>query len=351
VSDTGVGMTPQQKGKLFTAFTQGDSSIASKYGGTGLGLAISRHFCRMMGGDISIQSEYGKGTTCTVELPRTVAPPEASRLPLDVGKMEDEAGTVLVIDDDTTVYEMLKREFSGKGIRVAGAASGEEGLKKARTLVPDVIMLDVFMSDIDGWRVLARLKAEPALAHIPVIMLTITDEKKKGFSLGASEYMVKPADRGELIATVAKYVDVRPAGAGSTDILIVDDDVAGRTIMAKMLREKGWPVRQAGNGLEALALLEQRIPGLILLDLLMPEMDGITLLSRLRKSPQFHNVPVVVITSKDLTEAERSLLHINVDRVMGKNDFDLEQLIGEVAAKLSHKMLRKEVLHDENLAS
>jgi CheY-like chemotaxis protein len=265
--------------------------------------------------------------------------------------MEDEAGTVLVIDDDTTVYEMLKREFSGKGIRVAGAASGEEGLKKARTLVPDVIMLDVFMSDIDGWRVLARLKAEPALAHIPVIMLTITDEKKKGFSLGASEYMVKPADRGELIATVAKYVDVRPAGAGSTDILIVDDDVAGRTIMAKMLREKGWPVRQAGNGLEALALLEQRIPGLILLDLLMPEMDGITLLSRLRKSPQFHNVPVVVITSKDLTEAERSLLHINVDRVMGKNDFDLEQLIGEVTAKLSHKMLRKEVLHDENLAS
>jgi signal transduction histidine kinase/CheY-like chemotaxis protein len=340
VSDTGIGMSPEQLGRLFQAFAQADSSVTSKYGGTGLGLAISRHFSHMMGGDIKVESEMGKGTTFTVELPRNVSisnEPKEDELAegAATGAPESYTSTLLVVDDDLTTHDILQREFAGKGVRVIGATNGEEGLKKAQEVHPDLITLDVLMQGIDGWEVLAKLKSDPVLAPIPVIMLTILDEKKKGFSLGVSEYLVKPADRAELTRLLSEYLDSSDGlKARSNGLLLVDDDSVNRGLMARMLKEQGWKVREAGNGLQALRLLHEGVPELIFLDLIMPEMDGFAFLAEIRKSPQFCRIPVVVLTSKDLTEAERKLLSINVDRVVQKSTYSVADLIRDVSDRL-----------------
>ncbi len=338
VSDTGIGMTPEQLGKLFQAFAQADSSVASKYGGTGLGLAISRHFAQMMGGDITVESEFGKGTSFIVALPRTVSVsgqlPHKSPQSVSFNGQGRSTSTLLVIDDDMATHDIMEREFSGKGVRVLGAYSGEEGLRKAYEAQPDLITLDALMQDMDGWEVLSKLKSDPVLAHIPVIMLTIMDEKKKGFSLGVSEYLVKPAERGELTSLLSKYLDNPVPQPGSRGLLLIDDDSANRGLMAKTLKEQGWTVREAANGLEGLRMLQENIPDLIFLDLIMPEMDGFSFLTELRKSPQLWKIPVVVITSKDLTETERKLLSINVEKIVQKSKSDVADLIKEVSERL-----------------
>jgi CheY-like chemotaxis protein/anti-sigma regulatory factor (Ser/Thr protein kinase) len=201
VSDTGIGMTPEQLGRLFEAFTQAEASTTSKYGGTGLGLALSRKFCQLMGGDVSVTSEVGKGSTFAARIPLGTAAEETS---VDSGV--GTAGTVLVIDDDAAARNLLARSLGKEGFRVVEAASGEAGLRLAAETRPDVITLDVVMPGMDGWAVLTRLKQDAALADIPVIMLTIVDEKNLGFTLGASEYLTKPIDRQRLTAVVKKYV-------------------------------------------------------------------------------------------------------------------------------------------------
>lgn len=329
VTDTGIGMSPEQVSKLFQAFAQADSSVSRKYGGTGLGLVISRHFCHMMGGAIKVESQFGKGTTFTVELPKSVASTVASKTaePLQASELDDYSSTLLVIDDDPTTYDILLRELSGKGVRVIGAADGEDGLKKAAEFHPNLITLDSLMQGMDGWAVLSKLKSDPALSAIPVVMLTIVDEKKKGFSLGASEYLVKPANRDELAALLSKYLNDPHERKPSSKVLLIDDDLANRCLMATILKEEGWAVQEAGNGLEALARLRESRPELIFLDLIMPEMDGFSFLAEVRKSPDWCKIPVVVITSKDLTDAERQLLNINVDRVLEKSACDLTDLV------------------------
>lgn len=338
VSDTGIGMTPEQLGKLFQAFAQADSSVANKYGGTGLGLAISRHFAQMMGGDITAESEFGKGTTFTLTLPRNVSapgqPPRKAIESASSNEQEAYSSTLLVIDDDVATHEIMQREFAGKGIRVIGAYSGDEGLEKAFEVRPDLITLDALMQGMDGWQVLSKLKSDPLLAHVPVIMLTIMDEKKKGFSLGVSEYLVKPADRSELTSLVSKYLGNADRLPNAMGLLLIDDDSVSRGLMAKTLREQGWSVREAANGLEGLRMLQEGIPEFIFLDLVMPEMDGFSFLAELRKYPQLCNIPVVVITSKDLTENEHKLLSINVHRVVQKSTSDVSDLIKEVSERL-----------------
>lgn len=344
VSDTGIGMLPEQLNRLFTPFNQADSSISSKYGGTGLGLAISRHFCQMMGGDIHVESVFGQGSRFTVELPRKIAQPLASDTHLAEDTKENYSSTLLVIDDDATTGDLMERGLADSHVRIVRAASGEEGMQKAAELQPDVIVLDVFMGDIDGWEVLARLKSIPELGHIPVIMVTVADEKKKAFSLGVAEYLVKPADRSELTALVSRYLD-NSNGTGSGSVLLVDDDSMNRERMAKILKERGWTAREAGNGKEALALLEKTAPDLILLDLVMPEMDGVTFLGEIRKSPRLCRIPVIVITSKDLTQTERRLLNMNVDRVMQKGSYDMRELVQSVNTQLALRARAKEMAH------
>jgi len=337
VSDTGIGMTPEQMGKLFQAFSQAESSTTRKFGGTGLGLVITKRFCQMMGGDVTVESEKGVGTTFTIRLPAevvehkadpaTVAPEAPQEAPKPAGLEAPEgASTVLVIDDDADVSDMMRRFLSKEGFRVESASGGEEGLRLAHELRPDAITLDVLMPIMDGWSVLVALKADPDLADIPVVMLTIVDDKSKGYALGASDYVIKPVDRERLVAILAKYrSDSLPS-----HVLVVEDEAATRELLRRVLEGEGWTVAEAENGRAALDRVAEERPALILLDLMMPEMDGFAFMDELRRREGWGTIPVVVVTAKDLTTEDRLRLSGFVHRILQKGAYGREELLDEV---------------------
>jgi adenylate cyclase len=333
ITDTGIGMSPDQLAKLFQEFSQADSSTTRKYGGTGLGLAISRRFCQMMGGDISVESELGRGSKFVITLPIQVGDtekpartPEPSRL--RVAGSSQQAPLILVIDDDPTVREVVGRYLEREGFTFAGADGGREGLRLAHELNPAAITLDITMPDLDGWTVLAAIKGDPALADIPVILLTIIDEKHRGFALGASEYLVKPIDRDKLIRVLRQLST--PAGGS---ILVVDDDQISRVGLKNALQHAGWQVAEADNGQIALARLNEARPSAILLDLMMPEMDGFEFLDEVRQHEEWRDIPIIVITARDVTAEDRARLNGRVESVIQKAGRDdmLRQVSSELA--------------------
>jgi PAS domain S-box-containing protein len=327
VTDTGIGMTDEQLGKLFQAFTQADASTTRKYGGTGLGLAISKRFCEMMGGDVSVASLPDKGTTFTVRLPavaRAVTEPDPGPSAGDV--IAAAAATVLVVDDDPNVRDVVSRALVEDGLRVLTAADGEEGLRLARLRRPSLIFLDVMMPKMDGWAVLTRLKADPDLADIPVVMLTIMNETDMGYMLGAAEYLSKPIDRDRLASVMAKH----RRATGTSQVLIVEDDPTTRDVLSRSLVKQGWDVAEAANGRQALERVQHHEPALILLDLMMPEMNGFEFIIELRNHEQWQHVPVVVLTSKDLTNEERTMLTGKVERIVQKGAYSRDSLLREV---------------------
>ena len=336
VRDTGVGMTEEQLGRLFQAFSQAEASTASKYGGTGLGLAISKRFAEMMGGDITVSSTPGQGTTFTVRLPAVVAEPVATALP--ASRVTGTMGTVLVIDDDPAMRTLMERILGREGFHVVTAPDGPTGLELARRENPRVITLDLLMPGMDGWEVLGALKAQEDLAHIPVVMLTILDEKRIGFALGAAEYLTKPIERDRLVSVLRRY-----GQEPGLPVLVVEDDEATRSVLGRALSGEGRTVREAANGRIALTFLEKEIPGLILLDLMMPEMDGFELLAALRERPDWEKIPVVVITAKDLTAEDHARLNGAVRQVVPKSDHPPEELLGYVKS-LVHSSLSAEVV-------
>jgi signal transduction histidine kinase/DNA-binding response OmpR family regulator len=332
VSDTGIGMTAEQRGKLFQDFSQADSSTTRKYGGTGLGLAISRRFCQMLGGDITVESELGHGSTFTIRLPASAnaetpaAVRQAAPAPA-VKTGSSNAPLILVIDDDTTVREVVGRFLEREGFSVVEADGGKEGLRMARELHPAAVTLDIMMPDLDGWTVLAAIKGDPDLVDLPVILMTIVDEKNRGYALGATEYLVKPIDR-------TKLVDVLRALCGSAGrpLLMVDDDDFGRRQMRAALEEQGWTVTEASDGRDALTKLSEARPDVIILDLMMPEMDGFEFLEEMRRKVDWRDIPVVVVTAKDLTDADRIRLNGGVERIIQK--IDLDDMLREVCGAL-----------------
>ena len=333
VADTGIGMTPEQLGRLFEAFSQADATISGKYGGTGLGLTISRLFCRMMGGDVTVQSAPGAGSTFTVRLP-AASPTAQEQTSWPPSSAASHAGTVLVVDDDPAVRNLLGRFLSREGFQVETAADGAAGLQRARELVPDVITLDVLMPEMDGWAVLTALKGDPRLAEIPVVMLTVVDDKPTGFALGVSEYLTKPVDRSRLMEVLAKH-----AGGVTQQVLLVEDDAGTRRVLRRALEQEGWKVVEAANGRAGLERLDERRPGLVLLDLIMPEMDGFEFLDELRRrgTDGGSSVPVVVLTGKDLTEEDRRRLNGGVARVVQKQDRGPEALLAEVRGLIASR--------------
>jgi signal transduction histidine kinase/DNA-binding response OmpR family regulator len=329
VSDTGIGMTPEQTAKLFQPFTQADVSTARQYGGTGLGLAITKHFCQMMGGDIAVASEVGKGSTFTITLPAQVSdhkPQPASSAEPKSEALPPGARAVLVIDDDPAVRELLQRFLSKEGVRVVSAAGGEEGLRLARELRPAAITLDVMMPGMDGWAVLTALKADADLADTPVIVLTIVDDKNMGYALGAADYLTKPVDRDRLVAILQKYRGEDP----SRPVLVVEDDATTREMLRRMLEKEGWAVTEAKNGRFALECVAEQRPALILLDLMMPEMDGFQFTEALRKLEAWRSIPIVVVTAKDLTAEDRVRLNGCVEQILQKGAYGREALLAEV---------------------
>jgi signal transduction histidine kinase/DNA-binding response OmpR family regulator len=325
VSDTGIGMTPEQQAKLFEEFTQADSSTARKYGGTGLGLAITRKLARMMGGDVTLTSEPGKGSVFTARLPAAADQPAKGSGAANGGRPST-ADCVLVIDDDATARELIADQLKAQGFSVATAAGGLEGLKLAKDLRPIAITLDVMMPDLDGWSVLAALRQDADLAEIPVIMVTIVDEHRRGVALGAAGYLTKPIDRERLHRLVGRY----RSAARPTRILLVEDDAIQRDRVRGWLEGQQWIVQEAANGREALARLQEEKPDLILLDLMMPEMDGFAVVAALQKEPGWRDIPVVVITSLDLNAGDRERLNSGVQSVLVKDTFRPTELVDRI---------------------
>jgi two-component system NtrC family sensor kinase len=325
VSDTGIGMTPEQQAKLFEEFTQADSSTARQYGGTGLGLAITRKLARMMGGDVTLTSEAGKGSTFTVRLPANTDVPAGAPISSDRGS-STRADCVLVIDDDATARELISDHLKAGGFSVVTAAGGVEGIKLAKELQPTAITLDVMMPDLDGWSVLAALRQNPELADIPVIMVSIVDDKRRGIALGAAGYLTKPIDRERLHKLVRRFQSPRRA----TRVLMVEDDASQRERMLGWLERPQCIVREAANGREALVLLREEKPDVILLDLMMPEMDGFEVVAALQGDKDWRDIPVIVITSLDLNAKDRERLNSGVQSVLVKEKFRPEDLVERI---------------------
>ncbi len=341
VEDTGIGMTPEEVAKIFQPFTQADSRTARQFGGTGLGLTITERFCRMMGGDIAVESARGVGTRFTMRIPMDVALAKEAEAAEAAEKQPPEtaaSGTrVLVIDDEANARDLIQRFLGKEGFSVVTASSGPEGLRLARASRPDAITLDVIMPGMDGWAVLKELKADPELANIPVIMLTMVDSMNLGYALGAVEYMTKPIDRERLLAALEKY---RREGTPAT-ALIVEDDAAIREMLRRRLEREEWTVGEAENGRVALEWLEENHADVILLDLMMPEMDGFEFVERWRMRDEWRSTPILVVTAKDLTDEDRLRLDGYVRKIIQKGAYGREQLLNEIRSLVEMCVRRK----------
>jgi PAS domain S-box-containing protein len=332
VIDTGIGIPPDKIDVVFEEFAQADDSTTRNYGGTGLGLAISRRFCRLLGGDLVLESETGKGSTFTISVPAVLpGSAEKAHAAVESGRSDEEleligqstsGSAVLVIDDDPEAREIIERFLRKDGFDVVTADGGAEGLQLAHAINPVAITLDVLMPDMDGWSVLRALKADPELRNIPVLMLTMMDDKTKGYALGATDFLAKPVDRDQLHDALARY----RCSSERCSVLLVEDDADTREMMVRALDKAGWQVSEANNGREALDIMAQVKPQLILLDLLMPVMDGFEFLEEMRQHEDWRDVPVIVLTAKDLTEEDRRILNGTVERVFSKASYSHRQL-------------------------
>lgn len=343
VTDTGRGMSPAEQAKAFVPFVSNKKDNA---GGSGLGLSICRELVAQMGGKIGFVSELGKGTHFSVFMPRIPTSPhydtrEVETADLDRTRERDsdpaflgelpQGSTILVIDDDAKVRDLLSRILSKDGHRVLTAEDGPSGLKLAEMQRPDAITLDVVMpGGMDGWEVLRRLKESPTTHSIPVIMVSVMAEQEHALALEVEDYLVKPIDverLGRVVQRITKRIPQR-------NLLLVDDDVDSLAAMTRLLEAAGWHVLTAGNGAEALEALAKTRPAAIILDLIMPEMDGFEFLQHLRNDSQLRTIPVVVMSGKEPTEAEQAFLRDRVDAVLKKGSHDAEELLATVKSRL-----------------
>ncbi len=326
VSDSGIGMTEEQLAKLFQRFQQADASTTRRFGGTGLGLSITKAFSAMLGGEVDVESTPGQGSAFTVRLPANLTAEQ------DMAESEAQAehdgasdDLVLVIDDDPAQRDLMTRFLEREGFSAHTAPDGPTGIELARALRPRAILLDVMMPGMDGWSVLSALKAIPELAQIPVVMVTFVSQRGLANSLGAADYVLKPVEWERFRQVMDRF------RGGDGDVLVVDDDADTRQRMRTVLERNGWTVTEATNGLEALDQVAHAVPKLILLDLTMPVMDGFSFLRALRERPGCADVPVVVLSARDLTSEDRKRLR-GASQVLNKGDTSLRNLAGELRA-------------------
>ena len=350
VEDTGIGVPEDRLDKLFEEFVQADASTTRKHGGTGVGLAITKTFCEMMGGSITADSEVGKGTTITIKLPAATQQMRAptAEIPHETAAIRKAAETptvreqrepepvfkppevteqrVLVIDDDKEARAALMSTLEADGFEVTPAGSAKEGLDLARRLKPTLITLDVRLPDQDGWALLATIKADPELQHIPVVMVSFFGDREMACSHGAVDALPKPANRDMLRGVVNKYI----GSDGRKRALVVEDDEVNRTLLRRTLEDDGWDVVEAENGAVALERLAVQTADVILLDLMMPVMDGFEFAVQLRQREEWRSIPVIVVTAKELTAEDRQRLSGTVERIVQKGSFSLKGFLGQV---------------------
>jgi signal transduction histidine kinase/uncharacterized protein YqgQ len=341
VADNGIGITEEQQKKLFQAFTQADASTTRRYGGTGLGLAITKQFVDMMGGTISVDSEFGRGSILTIALPAQllVKPQDPQAADSELQNLLPGHGIVVVIEDDALVRKMLKEELSQLGYAVAVAADGEEGLKLAYKLRPDVILIDVQMPNQEGWQLLSTLKCNSLLSHTHLIMISMEENDEKGYVMGATDCLTKPVKREKLASILEKY---HLSDDSQKLVMLVDDEDFLRQAMAAMLEVEGWRVVQAENGQVALEHLTNKKPSLILLDLNMPVMDGFEFLENLQDNEHWRAIPVIILTARRLNPDEQARVNNYVQSIFQKESYDKSELVLRV-----HNIIARASVHDD----
>lgn len=385
VSDTGIGMDDRQIAGLFEAFSQADTSTTRRYGGTGLGLAISQRFCRMLGGSITVDSRIGQGSAFTVLLPAELSEdisdpnsqtmgirgmslplvleddmesPSKGGLMLPVSPAELRLGksapvfkasdrrsrvsTVLIIDDDADIHDLMARILSREGFQTLSGFNGPEGLAMAKSSLPDVIVLDVMMPGMDGWRVLEELKRDARLAAVPVIMLTMFDDEHEAQQRGAYMHLGKPIRREQLLDEVIHSVRM----PRRSRILLVDHNAHERAHLRQTLEQDGWVVDEADSGKAALVRIGKKKPALILLDLLMPEMDGVEVVAELRKKNEWRSIPVVLLTTQGAISATD---HAVVKGVAQKDVESREELLKMIGSIVTSYATRRGAADDASV--
>ncbi len=350
VSDSGIGISPDNLKKLFQAFVQIDSSLSRQYAGTGLGLTMVRRLAELHGGGLMVQSREGAGSVFTVWLPwhearegeasalYLPAAPDAragSGVDLDPGATHGTGPLVLVVEDDSRAASLMRLQLQSQGYRVEFAQTAEEGLVRAAELRPAALVLDIILPGMDGWDMLAHLKDRADTSHIPVVIVSITDEAQRGFALGAVQVLVKPVTQSELLAALAAAgLDEPPTDAR---VLVVDDDPKAVALVSKHLRVAGYTPLGAYGGQEALDLVRSDPPELIVLDLMMPHVSGFDVVHGLRGHPDTADIPIIVLTAKLLTRDDRAQLSGKVQQVMEKTSFHSLGLLAEVKRALARR--------------
>ena len=341
VADTGTGIAPEALDHIFTEFQQEDSSTTREYGGTGLGLSISRSLAQLIEGDLMVSSEVGKGSNFTLTLPvcfgekTSLAKSESMEESIPSEKDKD-SQRILVIDDNLDAINLMRQNLEEAGYKVITATSGDEGIAKAIKYQPFVITLDIVMPKKDGWQVMHDLKAHPATRDIPVVVVTIVNKKKLGLRLGAADYLVKPLDEKQVLESLERFATLKN-GNKPKSLLVVDDDPNVVDMIKQTITEGVYRVSTAMDGEEALQRIAQDPPDVILLDLIMPKMDGFEVIDRLKADMRCRDIPVIVLTAKLLSKSERDMLSQSAAKIIQKQGLSDEQLLTEIYSVISGK--------------
>lgn len=347
VWDTGVGIDPEDQERIFEEFQQIGDPLIGKSEGTGLGLALTRKFVELHGGSIWVESTPGQGSTFTFTMPLTGTtvpidqPASSVALSSQLGAPPVASSPlVLIIEDDPKSALLLSIYLSEAGYAVDTARDGEEGLEKMRQYAPVAVLLDVLLPKVDGWGFLTEVKRDPATRDIPVIIASIVDQKGKGFALGAADYLVKPIQKDELLRALAAFSFVSKVQSSTVKILLIDDDPSAMELLSVTLESEGFHVLKAHGGEEGVAVANAEQPDLIILDLLMPEMNGFEVLDHLKSSPHTEQLPVILFTVKHLTAEEKQRLQGRIAWLAQKDSFKRDEFLGMV-----HAALRRALQH------
>jgi len=329
VTDTGIGIAEADQKNIFREFHQVDQGPGRKHEGTGLGLALTKRFATLHGGDVRVESRPNEGSVFTLKLPLH-----------PLGELEPAASTavtvngpgtgslVLVVEDDAPAAELLTRQLVGAGYRTHLVRTGADAIAKARELHPSAITLDIMLPDIDGWEVMTKLKSDLATSSIPIIVVSVVDNPELGAALGAVDYFVKPLDAKELVRRLNRFDFKRSLGKEDVNVLVVDDEPANREWLKRALEPAGFTVLSASGGQEGIRMARTRMPDLVLLDLMMPEVTGFDVVEALRSNEATRDTPIMILTAMNLTEAEKQHLNGRVSDILSRGTVGASDIVG-----------------------